>query len=128
VPRFLTIDDVLESHAEQIAAYGGSDGIRDIGLLQSAFAQPEATFGEQFLHIDLFEMAAAYLFHIVHNHPFAAGNKRVGLEAALLFREINDHSIETTNDALVDVVLQTAQGKATKQRLADFFRTHVGHP
>ena len=69
MPRFLTLDDLLESHAEQIASYGGSEGIRDVGLLQSAMAQPEATFGGQFLHADPHEMAAAYLFHIVQNHP-----------------------------------------------------------
>jgi len=126
VPQFLTIDDVLESHAEQIDTYGGSHGIRDIGLLQSTLAQPEATFGGQFLHADLFEMAAAYLFHIVQNHPFADGNKRVGLEAALLFLEINGHSIETTDEALVELVLQTAQGQTTKQQIAEFFRTHAG--
>lgn len=128
MPKFLSIDDVLESHAEQIATYGGSDGIRDIGLLQSAVAQPEATFGGQFLHADLFEMAAAYLFHIVQNHPFVDGNKRVGLEAALLFLEINDLPIDTTDEALVGLVLQTAQGQATKQQIAEFFRTHVGQP
>ena len=128
MPQFLTIDDVLESHAEQIETYGGSGGIRDIGLLQSALAQPGATFGGQFLHRDLFEMAAAYLFHLVQNHPFVDGNKRVGLEAALLFLEINGQSIETTDDALIDLVLRTAQGQTTKQQLADFFRDHAGRP
>lgn len=126
--KFLSLDDVLESHAEQIAAYGGTDGIRDIGLLQSAMAQPEATFGGQFLHADLFDMAAAYLFHIVQNHPFVDGNKRVGLEAALLFLDINGLSIETTDDALVGLVLQTAEGQETKQQIAEFFRTHIGQP
>jgi len=123
--QFLTLDDVLESHAEQIATYGGSDGIRDPGLLLSALAQPEATFDGQYLHIDLFEMAAAYLFHLVQNHPFIDGNKRVGLEAALLFLEINEHSIETTDEALVELVLQTAQGQATKQQIAEFLRAHA---
>ncbi len=124
MPLFLAFDDVLESHAEQIARHGGSDGIRDVGLLESAIAQPSATFGGQYLHADIFEMAAAYLFHLVKNHPFIDGNKRVGLEAALVFLEINGHSVETTNEALVDLVLQTAQGQATKQQIADFFRTH----
>jgi death-on-curing protein len=128
VPRFLTLDDVLESHVEQIAAYGGSDGIRDIGLLQSAIAQPEATFGGQCLHADVFEMAAAYLFHIVQNHPFVDGNKRVGLEAALLFLELNGQSVETTDVALVDLVLRTAQGQTTKQQIAEFFRAHITQP
>jgi len=112
--QFLTLDDVLESHAKQIATYGGSDGIRDLGLLLSALAQPEATFDGQYLHRDIFEMAAAHLFHIVQNHPFVDGNKRVGLEAALLFLEINAHLIETTDDKLVELVLQTARGQATK--------------
>jgi len=77
------------------------------------------------LHVDLFEMAAAYLFHIVQNHPFLDGNKRVGLEAALLFLEINGQSVETTDDALTELVLLTAQGQTTKQQIAAFFRAHV---
>lgn len=125
MPQFLTLDDVLESHAEQIMAYGGSDGIRDVGLPESALAQPEAMFGGQYLHADLCEMGAAYLFHLVKNHPFLDGNKRVGLEAALLFLEINGQSIETTDDALVDLVLQTAQGQIDKQHIAEFFRAHA---
>jgi death on curing protein len=124
VPRFLTLDDVLESHAEQIATYGGADGIRDLGLLQSALAQPEATFGGQLLHADVFEMAAAYLFHIVRNHPFVDGNKRVGLESALLFLEVNGQSIEASDDELVDLVLRTAQGQVTKLEIATCLRDH----
>jgi death-on-curing protein len=125
VPQFLTLDDVLESHAEQIATYGGGDGIRDVGLLESALSQPEAMFGGQYLHANIFEMAAAYLFHLVKNHPFVDGNKRVGLEATLLFLEINGHLVEATDAALVDLVLQTAQGQASKQQIADFFRAHA---
>lgn len=125
MPQFLTLDDVLESHAEQIASYGGSEGIRDPGLLMSALAQPEASFGGQYLHSDVFEMAAAYLFYIVQNDPFVDGNKHVGLEAALLFLEINGHSIETTDEALVELVLRTAQGQATKRQIAEFLRNHA---
>ncbi len=124
MPQFLTLDDVLESHAEQIANYGGSDGIRDQGLLESAIAQPMSMFDGQYLHADIFEMAAAYLFHLVKNHPFVDGNKRVGLEAALVFLEINGHTVEATDETLVDVVLQTAQGTITKQDLAGFFQAH----
>lgn len=126
MPEFLSLDDVLETHAEQIAAYGGSDGIRDVGLLESALAQPEAMFGGQYLHADVLEMAAASpLFHIVKNHPFIDGNKRVALECALLFLQINGHSVETTDEALVELVLQTIQGQATKQQIAEFFRNHA---
>ncbi len=124
MPQFLTVDDVLESHAAQIATYGGSEGVRDHGLLESAIAQPMSMFGGQYLHTDIFEMAAAYLFHLVNNHPFVDGNKRVGLEAALVFLEINGHTVEATDETLVDLVLQTAQSKITKQHIADFFRSH----
>src|SRR5437867_10279787 len=88
-PTFLSLDEILEIHKDQIARYGGMAGIRDLGLLQSALAQPQATFGSQFLHADLIEMAAAYLFHIVQNHPFIDGNKRVGAVAALVFLQLN---------------------------------------
>lgn len=124
-PIFLSLDDLLESHVEQIAAYGGSDGIRDLGLLQSAPAQPAVTFEGDYLHADLFEMAAAYLFHIVLNHPFVDGNKRVGLEAALVFLEINGWSVEALDSELVDLVLRTAQAQATKLEITNFLRAHA---
>lgn len=124
-PIFLTLGDVLESHAEQIATYGGGDGLRDLGLLQSALAQPEAMFEGRYLHPDIFEMAAAYLFHIVSNHPFVDGNKRVGLESALIFLEINGYSVDTTDGYLVDLVLRTAQGQSSKAEISEFLRTHI---
>src|SRR5687768_12741314 len=97
-PNFLALDEVLEIHRDQLTRYGGLGGIRDLGLLQSAVAQPQATFAGQFLHADLAEMAAAYLFHIVQNHPFLDGNKRVGAVSAIVFLKMNDHEIEATND------------------------------
>ena len=123
-PTFLTLEDLLESHAEQILAYGGADGIHDMRLLKSAAAQPAANFDGQFLHADLYEMAAAYLFHIVSNHPFVDGNKRVGLEAALIFLELNGLSVETTDEELVELVLQVATSQVSKQAIGEFFRHH----
>ena len=121
---FLTLDDILESHQNQIETYGGSHGIRDIGLLESAIAQPEASFGGQYLHADLFEMAAAYLYHLVMNHPFVDGNKRVGLEAALIFLEINNENLNASDEELVDLVLKTTAGQVGKREIAEFFRSH----
>ena len=123
--EFLTLDDILETHREQIRVYGGSDGVRDLGLLQSALAQPSAAFGGVFLHNDICEMAAAYLFHLVQNHPFIDGNKRVGLEAALLFLEINEYAFEVSDDELIDLVLATEQGQTTKTDIAEFFLQHL---
>ena len=121
---FLTLDDIIESHQNQIDTYGGSHGIRDIGLLESAIAQPEASFGGQYLHADIFEMAAAYLYHLVMNHPFVDGNKRVGLEAALIFLEINNENLKASDHELVDLVLKTTAGQVGKREIAEFFRSH----
>ena len=121
---FLTHDDIIESHQNQIDTYGGSHGIRDIGLLESAIAQPEASFGGQYLHADIFEMAAAYIYHLVMNHPFVDGNKRVGLEAALIFLEINNENLKASDQELVDLVLKTTAGQVGKREIAEFFRSH----
>lgn len=120
--RFLSCADVLELHTQQIKTYGGAPGIREAGLLESALAQPSATFGGEYLHDDLYHMAAAYLFHLVQNHPFVDGNKRVGLECALVFLEINGYSIETTDELLVELVLAIASGERSKDQIAEFFR------
>jgi death-on-curing protein len=89
-PTFLSLDEVLEIHQEQIERYGGSDGIRDPGALESAVATPQATFGGEFLHTSIPAMAAAYLFHLCQNHPFIDGNKRVGANSAVTFLLLND--------------------------------------
>jgi len=120
--QFLDLEDVLEIHTRQIVNYGGGQGVRDHGLLESALAQPQATFEGQFLHLDLFEMAAAYLFHIASNHPLVDGNKRVALECALVFLEINDSPIEATDDELVELTLATAKGERSKHEIAKFLR------
>src|SRR5207249_5785917 len=83
--HFLTVDQVLSIHARVLAEYGGGDGVRDIGLLDSAVAMPAAAFGGQHLHDGIPAMAAAYLFHICKNHAFVDGNKRTGLAAAIQF-------------------------------------------
>lgn len=121
-PRFLSVDDLLDIHQDMIASYGGSDGIRDMGLLESAAAMPEAGMAGQYLHTDLFEMGAAYLFHLTSNHPFVDGNKRVGTAAALVFFELNGVRIVATNHAIVKLTLGVARGETTKSAVAEFFR------
>jgi death-on-curing protein len=124
-PIFLTLEEVIEIHADQIERYGGTLGIRDVTLLQSALAMPQAGFGGHLLHEDLFEMAAAYLYHIVQNHPFVDGNKRVGAATGLVFLEMNSVSPRVSNPALVQLVLDGAQGHLRKDAIADFLRS--GH-
>ncbi len=119
-PIFLTLDEVLEIHQSQIELFGGSTGIRDMGLLQSAQAMPKAMFAGKYLHADLFEMAAAYLFHLTSNHPFLDGNKRIGMVAAIVFLEMNDMDFHADEDELEQIVMDTAQSQVEKTTLADF--------
>ena len=83
--RFLSVADALELHDLQLEAYGGATGIRAPDLLESAIMTPQASFGGQYVHNGIFEMAAAYAFHIAENQPFVDGNKRTALAAALVF-------------------------------------------
>lgn len=123
-PDFLELAEVLYIHADQIERYGGEASIRDAGLLEAALAMPRAMFEGEFLHRDLYAMAAAYLFHIVQNHPFVDGNKRTGAATALVFLEMNGVDVEADEDALVALVLDVAQGRADKARIAAFFRAN----
>ncbi len=124
-PRFLEFDHVVRIHLSVIERYGGSHGVRDTGLLQSAIAMPRASFGDQRLHGDLFEMAAAYLYHIVRNHPFIDGNKRTGAASAIVFLAMNDIEIEADEDGLVELTLGVASGRIDKSEIAEFFRDHA---
>jgi death-on-curing protein len=124
-PVFLTLDEVLALHADQIARYGGSPGLRDAGLLESALAAPQATFAGAYLHASLPEMAAAYLFHLVKNHPFVDGNKRVGLAAALAFLGLNGKWLEADPDSVADLVVAVAAGEADKAEVAVFVKGHL---
>jgi death-on-curing protein len=119
---FLTLDEVLAIHAHQIERYGGSPGIRDRGLLASALAMPDAAFGGEDLHPTLHEKAAAYLFHLVKNHPFVDGNKRVGLAVCLVFLRLNGVTIRATDDELVELVLGVISGRLGKADAAVFLR------
>jgi len=85
----LTVEIVREIHAEAIAKFGGSDGVREMALLESAVAAPQATFGGQSPYKDLAEMAAAYLFYLCRNHPLIDGNKRAALGACIVFLRLN---------------------------------------
>jgi death-on-curing protein len=122
VAEFLTLDEVLAIHAHQVDRYGGALGIRDAKLLDSALAMPRATFDGELLHGTIFEQAAAYLFHLVKNHPFVDGNKRLGLATALVFLRLNGIRIRATDDELVELVLDVAAGRRSKAEVAVFLR------
>ncbi|REJ89378.1 MAG: type II toxin-antitoxin system death-on-curing family toxin [Planctomycetota bacterium] len=121
-PIFLTMEEVLEIHQDQITRYGGSDGILNRGSLESALAQPQATDGSQFLHGDVYEMAAVYLHHLARNHAFADGNKRVATVSAIVFLALNGYDLEADDDELEQIVLSVARGESDRAAVAEFFR------
>jgi death-on-curing protein len=120
-PQFLSITDVLELHTDSIERYGGDAAVRDIGLLESALAQPQAGFGGEYAHDSIPAMAAAYAFHIVKNHPFVDGNKRTGAMAAFAFLRLNGFQISATNDQFQDMILGIAEGRLSKAAATVFF-------
>ncbi|HAT15559.1 MAG TPA: type II toxin-antitoxin system death-on-curing family toxin [Microcoleaceae bacterium UBA11344] len=120
-PNFITKNMVLSIHARQIERFGGTPGVRDEGLLESALAQPQATFGGQFLHPTIAEQAAAYLYHIAMNHPFIDGNKRSAFAVTDTFLRLNRFYLNLTDEQVYDLVMQVAQGNMTKEEVSTEF-------
>jgi death on curing protein len=118
---FLTVEQVIDFHTEIINELGGAHGIREMSLLISAIEMPKASMFGEFFHVSVYDKAAAYLYHIVCNHPFVDGNERSGLVAALTFLEVNAVSLEYDEDQLEELVLKVANGKADKASISDFF-------
>ena len=125
IPLFLDMERVMRIHQSMINTYGGVAGLRDPGLLHSAIAIPQASFSGECLHKDIFEMGAAYLYHITQNHPFIDGNKRTGAATAIVFLAMNGIIIQADEDGLFKITLSVAKGEAGKEKVAEFFRQRV---
>ena len=121
-PEFLTLDEILEIHDDQILHYGGDVGIRDRGLLESAIAMPQQSFGGQYLHKDIFEMAAAYAFHVAESQAFVDGNKRTGLAAAYVFLGLNGFRLIEHDDRLYEAMIAIGTRRMDKAGLAQVLR------
>jgi len=122
---FLTIDQVLRLHQNTIQDHGGKAELRDKGLLISAIAQPEASYGGIYLHDTVFKMAAAYFFHISQNQPFTDGNKRVGLLSMFTFLEINGYELSAGEDEMYSMLISVAEGQNGKEQLAEFIELNT---
>lgn len=107
----LTVEIVREIHAAAIARFGGSTGVRDPALLESAVAAPQASFGGKSPYADLAEIAAAYLYYLCKNHPFIDGNKRTALGACIVFLRLNGIEPKPDGPAWEDLVLAVASSK-----------------
>lgn len=120
-PDFLSLEEVIAIHDDQLLRYGGRPGILDMTRLQTAVAMPTTGAGGDYFHTDIFLMAAAYLYHISQDHPFVDGNKRTGVVAAIVFLYLNGLRIETEELDLEEMVISVAEGRTDKRQLQDFF-------
>ena len=119
------MDELLRLQRVQIEQFGGSHGLRDRGLLESALAQPQASFAGQYVHEDLAAMAGAYLFHLAKNHAFVDGNKRIAAATALLFLGLNHVQYRIEPDEYADMTLDVAAGRKDKNAAIQFFRERI---
>ena len=122
-PLFLTKEEVLAYHAQQLSLFGGQSGLGDEGLLESALIQPQNTYLYN-TQADVFDLAAAYAFHIAKNHPFQDGNKRTALQAALGFLAVNQLEILSAPDELYEAMIRLTTSQWDKERFAGFLRSH----
>lgn len=108
----ISFDDILALHEMSIADYGGSKGLRDRGLLESAIARPFQTFGGEYLYPSVVEKAAAIMESIIVNHPFVDGNKRTGVLAAVTLLLEYSINLNAKEEALYNFVIDVSTGKA----------------
>ena len=120
--RFLTLIEVLELHRRVIKQSGGTSGIRDLGLLESAIAQPQMTFGGEELYPSLIEKSVALGFSMIMNHPFVDGNKRTGHASMETFLFLNGMEINTSVDKQERVVLAITSGELKREEFVEWLQ------
>ena len=123
--RYLSLGEVVDLHRRVLQTTGGASGIRDFGVLESAIAQPKATFGGVELYPTLIEKAAALAFSLVQGHPFVDGNKRAGHAAMETFLVLNGAEIDAPVDDQERLMLDLAAGRIGRSQLIDWLRQHV---
>ena len=123
--RYLTLGEILELHRRIVETSGGADGIRDLGALESAVAQPKASFDAMDLHPSLADKAAALCFSIVQNHAFLDGNKRTAHAAMSTFLLLNDREVDATTDEQEQLMLDLAAGRMKRDQVATWLTEHL---
>ena len=123
--RYLTLAEVLELHRRVIEHTGGAEGVRELGGIESAVAQPQMTFGGRDLYPTMESKATALCFSLVMNHPFVDGNKRVGHAAMETFLVMNGFELASDVDDAERVILDLAAGELSREGLLDWVASHV---
>jgi death on curing protein len=124
-PSFLSIQLVIALHQDLIEEFGGALGIRDKNLLESALAQPQATFGGEYLHSTIYEQAAAYLYYIAKDHAFIEGNKRAAVAALETFLVQNKYWLTLSNDQLLELASQVVSSEIDRQALCGVLKENI---
>ncbi len=115
---YLTLEQILVIHEDQIERYGGTSGLRNLSLLESATFRPQSTFDGNDLYTNPFEKAAALMHSLISNHPFIDGNKRTGFVSAVIFLEMNGWTIHLKKEELVQTVIEIALKKFSIEEIA----------
>ena len=123
--RYLSLQEVISLHSLLITQTGGSSGLRDHGALESAVAQPEASFGGEELYPDLASKTAALGHSLIQNHPFVDGNKRVGHAALEVFLLLNGYEIDASVDEQEKIIIDVASGKVSRIELSEWISRHI---
>lgn len=119
--EFISVEQVIKIH-DRLLKYGGLPGIRDEGLLMSAIEMPMMTMYGDYLHKTMYDKAAAYLFHLIQNHPFNDANKRTGAFSTLTFMELNKMPIVFEVERYENFVVEVAKGSHEKKQIAHFLQ------
>ncbi|MGD2178933.1 MAG: type II toxin-antitoxin system death-on-curing family toxin [Anaerolineae bacterium] len=122
--EYLTLEEVYLLHERVIQLTGGSSGLRDPGLLESAVARPQASFDGEELYPDLWTKAAALMQSLIKNHPFVDGNKRTAVTATAIFLELNHRRLTASNDEVLRFAVQMAREQAELEEIAAWLQTH----
>lgn len=121
---FLTTEQVLFIHDQMVKRFGGSLGIRDLGLVESAVARPQSTFGGEYLYSSIFDKAAALLQSLLKNHPFVDGNKRTALTSAGLFLRKNGYKLINKHKKEVEFAVKVDNGNLTVEQISKWLKEH----
>ncbi len=122
---YVTLGDALAIHLALIELYGGSDGVRDLTLVESAIARPQASFGGYDAYPTLFDKAAVLMQGLIKNHGFVDGNKRTGTAIASIFLKLNNQKLHVTDDQLVELAISVAEDKLSLEEISTWLKKHT---
>lgn len=121
---FLTFEQILVIHYDQIERYGGSHGLRDLALLESAIFRPQSTFADEALYLDIYSKASALMHSLLLNHPFIDGNKRTAVVSCIIFLELNGIALKVLQEELIGAALKVESKEWDLEKLSSWLKSN----